>query len=172
MRKSILDLLINETSAFTEYSVSLLKDHQQHKPLVEARKTGFLAGRILGIKNEAIGLIFGNRNHSTVSVGIKSALAQFKFVEASVIADRVREKVNLQQGLDQSDWRSHMNTNSPGVLDFRKSAFYQPVFRKKISAQPPEPPKSVRPKIHTPIWDRPEGKEIADKRAAVIARLG
>lgn len=164
MRKSILDILVVETARARGCSVAELKSSRQFKSIVEARKIGFLAGRILGLKNEAIGEAFV-RNHSTISFGIRSALALFKFVSAAAVADRVRIRINQQSGLKQSDW-SRINLKAAGV-----SAFRQPVFRQQISAVPLKAKiKSLRPELHVPVWDR--DPEIAAKRARVIARLG
>jgi len=163
MRKSILDILVVETARARGCSVAELKSSRQFKSIVEARKIGFLAGRILGLKNEAIGEAFV-RNHSTISFGIRSALALFKFVSAAAVADRVRIRINQQSGLKQSDW-SRIN------LKAAVSAFRQPVFRQQISAVPLKAKiKSLRPELHVPVWDR--DPEIAAKRARVIARLG
>jgi|TARA_R110000823_G_scaffold98513_2_gene213374 hypothetical protein len=170
MKRSVLDILIHETATMSGYSITRLKSKQQHKTLADARKIGFLAGRLLGIKNEATSWIFGGRSHSTVSVGIKRALEQFKFVEAAALADRVRAHVTRQRGLNPPDW-FHINPNNPGVLSLRKSEFPESVFRKKISAEPPKPRlKSQRPQLHVPVWER--DPKIAAKRASVIARLG
>jgi len=168
MKQSILDLLLVETSAQTGISISRLKDRRQNRTSTDARKVGFLAGRLLGLKNEAIGWIFGKRDQSTVSVAVNLAIAQEKMAQATIIFNQVKIAIQLQDGLNASDL-SFSYIKALPIGSFRKAVQPSNPLSDRLGLKA-QIIKSRRPKLHVPVWDR--DMTVAAKRAAVIARLG